>query len=386
MNCISQICCFHVALISCLAIIRVYHIFVSISTCALREEGDTEHHPAAGKHQYFYPRPPRGGRLISPLSRSFSYRFLSTSSARRATREIFSRTTQRPDFYPRPPRGGRLHPCTPPHQSGLFLSTPSARRATGLDGLACGDGNADFYPRPPRGGRQTHGNKAPPEYRFLSTPSARRATSCGAYHQSVRHYFYPRPPRGGRPDGAGHGRRTCCISIHALREEGDCAGYVVIGDTLVFLSTPSARRATLWLSMSMMITAYFYPRPPRGGRPRIACAWPTSFIFLSTPSARRATWQLLRLPDHRSISIHALREEGDAISPINPTSGGNFYPRPPRGGRLFKRSKQLRPAQFLSTPSARRATLVRDFCYCGQIISIHALREEGDPFKAGQHW
>ena len=86
------------------------------------------------------------------------------------------------------------------------------------------------------------------------------------------------------------------------------------------------------------------------------------------------------------ISIHALREEGDAISPINPTSGGNFYPRPPRGGRLFKRSKQLRPAQFLSTPSARRATLVRDFCYCGQIISIHALREEGDPFKAGQHW
>ena len=34
--------------------------------------------------------------------------------------------------------------------------------------------------------------------------------------------------------------------------------------------------------------------------------------------------------------------------------------------------------EFLSTPSARRATLVRDFCYCGQIISIHALREEGD--------
>ena len=317
---------------------------------------------------------------------SRSILFLSTPSARRATRSAASPAAERYYFYPRPPRGGRPGISCWISRTGRFLSTPSARRATGLDGLACGDGNADFYPRPPRGGRQTHGNKAPPEYRFLSTPSARRATSCGAYHQSVRHYFYPRPPRGGRPDGAGHGRRTCCISIHALREEGDCAGYVVIGDTLVFLSTPSARRATLWLSMSMMITAYFYPRPPRGGRPRIACAWPTSFIFLSTPSARRATWQLLRLPDHRSISIHALREEGDAISPINPTSGGNFYPRPPRGGRLFKRSKQLRPAQFLSTPSARRATLVRDFCYCGQIISIHALREEGDPFKAGQHW
>ena len=207
--------------------------------------------------------------------------------------------------------------CLSSISSSLFLSTPSARRATRWR-RPWAQNLLYFYPRPPRGGRQTHGNKAPPEYRFLSTPSA--------------------------------------------------------------------RRATLWLSMSMMITAYFYPRPPRGGRPRIACAWPTSFIFLSTPSARRATWQLLRLPDHRSISIHALREEGDAISPINPTSGGNFYPRPPRGGRLFKRSKQLRPAQFLSTPSARRATLVRDFCYCGQIISIHALREEGDPFKAGQHW
>ena len=147
-----------------------------------------------------------------------------------------------------------------------FLSTPSARRATAcIMCKACRF--VYFYPRPPRGGRLVCAKNKTPAFVFLSTPSARRATSCGAYHQSVRHYFYPRPPRGGRPDGAGHGRRTCCISIHALREEGDCAGYVVIGDTLVFLSTPSARRATLWLSMSMMITAYFYPRPPRGGRP-----------------------------------------------------------------------------------------------------------------------
>ena len=282
-------------------------------------------------------------------------RFLPAPSARRATLSI----TQQPasinisihalreegdlesaagsagqeDFYPRPPRGGRPGLTAWPAVTAMLISIHALREEGDKLTETRLRLNTDFYPRPPRGGRQTHGNKAPPEYRFLSTPSARRATSCGAYHQSVRHYFYPRPPRGGRPDGAGHGRRTCCISIHALREEGDCAGYVVIGDTLVFLSTPSARRATLWLSMSMMITAYFYPRPPRGGRPRIACAWPTSFIFLSTPSARRATWQLLRLPDHRSISIHALREEGDAISPINPTSGGNFYPRPPRGGR-----------------------------------------------------
>ena len=56
-------------------------------------------------------------------------------------------------------------------------------------------------------------------------------------------------------------------------------------------------------------------------------------IFLSTPSARRATKDSLCMANLVYISIHALREEGDAISPINPTSGGNFYPRPPRGGR-----------------------------------------------------
>ena len=58
--------------------------------------------------------------------------------------------------------------------------------------------------------------------------------------------------------------------------------------------------------------SYFYPRPPRGGRPLAAHAVVVRLIFLSTPSARRATLeaednlcQLVR------ISIHALREEGD---------------------------------------------------------------------------
>ena len=57
------------------------------------------------------------------------------------------------------------------------------------------------------------------------------------------------------------------ISIHALREEGDV--------------TASAMSFRTW---------YFYPRPPRGGRPA---------------ALRPAT------PEHW-ISIHALREEGDA--------------------------------------------------------------------------
>ena len=58
------------------------------------------------------------------------------------------------------------------------------------------------------------------------------------------------------------------------------------------------------------------------------------------------------------ISIHALREEGDSGITVG----------------------QYVSDQFLSTPSARRATCaVTAFRKQLQIISIHALREEGDP-------
>ena len=125
------------------------------------------------------------------------------------------------------------------------------------------------------------------------------------------------------------------ISIHALREEGDSLRSQRYVRLTAFLSTPSARRAT---------------RQRRNAR-----GYQT--VFLSTPSARRATY------------IHALAKDE-----LN-----NFYPRPPRGGRRIPVARvaldglisihalreegdtinQLRQAfqiQFLSTPSARRAT------------------------------
>ena len=57
-----------------------------------------------------------------------------------------------------------------------------------------------------------------------------------------------------------------------------------------------------------------------------------------------------------TISIHALREEGDGLVIV-----GGF-------GVL----------QFLSTPSARRATVQLVLNFTILWISIHALREEGD--------
>ena len=124
----------------------------------------------------------------------------------------------------------------------------------------------------------------------------------------------------------------------------------------VFLSTPSARRATLQCLVTWSSHRYFYPRPPRGGRPSRMPRRTTPTIFLSTPSARRATCpagQKLRL---EVISIHALREEGDLLRVKSSKSSSYFYPRPPRGGRLC---------------------WILPFSISSQ-ISIHALREEGD--------
>ena len=175
------------------------------------------------------------------------------------------------------------------HRPSIFLSTPSARRATSPPGSVC-QAYRYFYPRPPRGGRphrwrryswqwrisihalreegdQLSGPVMLLPYQFLSTPSARRATE---------------PERRGQVPPE--------ISIHALREEGDKPGLSKETDINIFLSTPSARRATqdtTEMPENLMISIhalreegdgarhgwrasghdYFYPRPPRGGRP-----------------------------------------------------------------------------------------------------------------------
>ena len=151
---------------------------------------------------------------------------------------------------------------------------------------------------------------------------------------------------------------------------------------IVFLSTPSARRATDTGRVFRLCQQDFYPRPPRGGRPPPPFAFPIpedrflstpsarratdedgkalyKQLFLSTPSARRATLECCRTrPRQRyfyprpprggrrgrcsqvcwrhHISIHALREEGDGILPMLHSALLDFYPRPPRGGRQQK--------------------------------------------------
>ena len=146
------------------------------------------------------------------------------------------------------------------------------------------------------------------------------------------------------------------ISIHALREEGDCITVKSMHRAKQFLSTPSARRATLALTALQDFRLYFYPRPPRGGRLWLPLVW--------CPCA--------------GISIHALREEGDCRGSSRTSVSKDFYPRPPRGGRHVLQGNSHAQILFLSTPSARRATKKAGKAAKDTGISIHALREEGD--------
>ena len=176
--------------------------------------------PAGAVQLYFYPRPPRGGRLFCFQFVHFLFLFLSTPSARRATR--WSTGT-----LPRFP----------------FLSTPSARRATNKTSYKIMFQGISIHALREEGDSTTRLYHHL-QYTFLSTPSARRATTRLAMFFVVKIHFYPRPPRGGRqlshslagtaadfyPRPPRGGRPSCpwrpvhaacCISIHALREEGD---------------------------------------------------------------------------------------------------------------------------------------------------------------------
>ena len=80
----------------------------------------------------------------------------------------------------------------------------------------------------------------------------------------------------------------------------------------------------------------------------------------------------------RRAASSALREEGDGATLLAFLNVCNFYPRPPRGGRLTLSEFFAKAEGFLSTPSARRATGRAGGGHHSGSISIHALREEGD--------
>ena len=258
---------------------------------------------------HFYPRPPRGGRRSLAFTHGTRTEFLSTPSARRAT--IFAQYAKASSLFLSTPSARRAtDDAEIQAKIAEFLSTPSARRATGAD-KAVNQRLHDFYPRPPRGGRLQSSCLVSLALQFLSTPSARRATKA-------------------EPINA----QRIEISIHALREEGDKCWCVRASQ--MSISIHALREEGDAMHRDSVVRCFdFYPRPPRGGR-------------------------LLRFGQCSGvvvISIHALREEGDFGVVSHGILSCDFYPRPPRGGRPYPSFPQFFSRIFLSTPSARRATL-----------------------------
>ena len=125
----------------------------------------------------------------------------------------------------------------------------------------------------------------------------------------------------------------------------------------IFLSTPSARRATTTAAVRMPSNMDFYPRPPRGGRLNHAIIIfpPLSHFYPRPPRGGRLSGHQTG-EDGGVISIHALREEGDDMTiPTN------------------------RDSNEISIHALREEG-DQSWCYVEELkdISIHALREEGD--------
>ena len=172
----------------------------------------------------------------------------------------------------------------------IFLSTPSGWRAT-CKRVQHRHGFINFYPRPPGGGRLYKRFWMQRQASFLSTPSGWRATKKSTENLTQKQ-----------------------ISIHALRVEGDREYR---------LHKPGR--------------AYFYPRPPGGGRRRLLqiSSW-VPYFYPRPPGGGRHTFRAARGP-RTPISIHALRVEGDE----------------------YRYMFSAIMSRFLSTPSGWRATTRR---------------------------
>ena len=148
----------------------------------------------------------------------------------------------------------------------------------------------------------------------------------------------------------------------------------------VFQSTPSARRATS-VSASRKRSDFIFQSTPSARRAthRVRCYCNRRYDFNPRPPRGERRHKALEEQRRMEISIHALREEGDAIDllpnltpeqfqstpsarrattvkSLSIEKSTHFNPRPPRGGRHSYKDSSIHTYLFQSTPSARRAT------------------------------
>ena len=282
--------------------------------------------------------------------------FLSTLSARRATVQVRSRAKRR-YFYPRSPQGERLITalCSHSHPHFYPRSPQGERRLPRCPMLST---QAHFYPRSPQGERLT-ARIIDPTFGKISIHALRKESDIQDYNIGV----------------------WARISIHALRKESDWQATATWPSAPKFLSTLSARRATI-VTIAVPIIERFLSTLSARRATRLRPALSTQLLdfYPRSPQGERRTQSQI---DARviPISIHALRKESDRMYSQPVTRPVRFLStlsaRRATSLLCFYRKTHL----FLSTLSARRATQIFEYRRQPQAISIHALRKESDPWS-----
>ena len=145
------------------------------------------------------------------------------------------------------------------------------------------------------------------------------------------------------------------ISIHALRVEGDILRLLLSSCTAYFYPRPPGG-GRLELQNLRRCQLDFYPRPPGGGRPHFSSSARSSYSdfyprppgggrhlggdigvmiieFLSTPSGWRATAPFFALCSICRFLSTPSGWRATTLSAPRSCRSQNFYPRPPGGGR-----------------------------------------------------
>ena len=327
-----------------------------ISIHAPREgSDDLLFHPFGELLGNFYPRSPRGERpSTAGLSGWSSTNFYPRSprGERRSGRQAGKHRPQH--FYPRSPRGER------PGADGLAaaysrISIHAPREGSDqgrvvVDHVLCISIHApregsdkrwvcpsaplprNFYPRSPRGERHFSTSSGKYTLRFLSTLPARGATKfIHIFALFLRIFLSTLPARGatrqrrcGRAgvqisihaprEGSDLGWRCRCdcgnISIHAPREgsDGGRPGAGRSGSISIHAPREGSDLSALWTPCG---PKNFYPRSPRGERPRVQHEAELD-RKISIHAPREGSDQAQRgQPGRKKISIHAPREGSD---------------------------------------------------------------------------
>ncbi len=217
-----------------------------------------------------------------------------------------------------------------------FLSTPSGWRATYHGGNAECSAGISIHALRVEG--DAVGPAGPQGPQGISIHALRvegdpfKMAAGGLFHV----YFYPRPPGGGRLGVSKLSRTTAGFLSTPSGWRATNSSVPPTPRINKFLSTPSGWRATTQVVAFVNDFVDFYPRPPGGGRHKAHGFLIAQSVFLSTPSGWRATtgryiftdcairflstpsgWRATVLLRQYlftgSISIHALRVEGDTL-------------------------------------------------------------------------